>query len=192
MSFNLEPLPYPLEALEPYITKRTLEFHYTKHHQGYVNKLNYLLKGSHLEDKSLEHIIRKSSGPLFNNAAQVWNHTFYWESLTPGQGMQPGRRLTSLIDKAFGSLEEFREKFLNSAAALFGSGWCWLIQRTDGNLQIMQTSNAETPITMDLNPLLTCDVWEHAYYLDYQNRRPEYLDSYWKVINWQKVADRMK
>lgn len=181
-----------MDALMPYIDKRTIEFHYTKHHQGYVNKLNDLIKGTDFEDKSLEFIIRKSTGPLFNNAAQVWNHTFYWECLTPETGKEPGRRLVNLIDKAFGSYNAFREKFLNSAATLFGSGWCWLIQRSDGNLQIMQTSNAETPITMDLNPLLTCDVWEHAYYLDYQNRRPEYLDAYWKIINWQAVDARLQ
>jgi len=192
MAFILKPLPYPMDALMPYIDKRTIEFHYTKHHQSYVNKLNDLIKGTDFEDKSLEFIIRKSTGPLFNNAAQVWNHTFYWECLTPETGKEPGRRLISLIDKAFGSYDAFREKFLNSAATLFGSGWCWLIQRPDGNLQIMQTSNAETPITLDLNPLLTCDVWEHAYYLDYQNRRPEYLDAYWKIINWQAVDARLK
>lgn len=191
MTFTLKPLPYPMDALMPYINKRSVEFHYTKHHQGYVNKLNGLIKGTDFEDKPLEFIIRKSSGPLFNNAAQVWNHTFYWESLTPENGMEPGNRLSNLIDKAFGSHDEFREKFLNAAATLFGSGWCWLVQRSDGNLQILQSINAETPITMNLNPLLVCDVWEHAYYLDYQNRRPEYLDAFWKLINWHALGSRL-
>lgn len=192
MAFTLNPLPYPMDALMPHIDKRTVEFHYTKHHQGYVNKLNDLVRGTDFEDKTIELIIRKSNGPVFNNAAQIWNHTFYWESLTPEKGLEPGRRFMSLVQKNFESFDHFRNKFLDSATKLFGSGWCWLIQRSDGNLQIMQTSNAETPITMDLNPLLTCDVWEHAYYLDYQNRRPEYLDAFWKIINWQAVDARMK
>jgi superoxide dismutase, Fe-Mn family len=192
MAFTIKPLPYAMDALMPYIDKRTVEFHYTKHHQGYVNKLNDLIKGTDFEDKSLEFIIRKSTGPIFNNAAQVWNHTFYWDSLTPTQGLEPGRRFISLADKCFGSMDEFKKKFIESAATLFGSGWCWLVQRADGNLQLMQTSNAETPITMDLNPLLTCDVWEHAYYLNYQNRRPEYIDAFWKIINWQAVDARLR
>jgi len=192
MAFTLTPLPFSMDALAPHIDKRTIEFHYTKHHQGYLNKLNDLIKGTDFEDKTLEFIIRKSSGAVFNNAAQVWNHTFYWENLSPEAGLEPGKRLAEKINKAFGSLEGFKEKFLNSALTLFGSGWCWLIQRGDGNLQILQTSNAETPLTMGLNPLLTCDVWEHAYYLDYQNRRADYLDSFWKIINWSVVNDRLQ
>ena len=192
MTFELKPLPYPMDALMPYIDKRTIEFHYSKHHQGYVNKLNDLIKGTQFEGQALEFIIRKSSGPLFNNAAQVWNHTFYWECLAPASGSAPTGRLKLLIEKSFGSVENFREKFSVSAATLFGSGWTWLIQRTDGNLQIMQTSNAETPITMDLNPLLTCDVWEHAYYLDYQNRRPDYIQAFWKLVDWKAVEARIK
>lgn len=192
MAFTLQPLPYAMDALMPHIDKRTVEFHYTKHHQGYVTKLNDMIKDTQFEDKSLEFIIKKSSGPLFNNAAQVWNHTFYWECLTPPAGLVPEGRLKNLIDKSFGSFEQFKEKFSASAATLFGSGWAWLIQRTDGNLQIMQTSNAETPITMDLTPLLTCDVWEHAYYLDYQNRRPEYIEAFWNLVNWKAVEMRIK
>jgi len=192
MAFTLKPLPYPVEALMPHIDKRTVEFHYTKHHQGYVNKLNDLIKGTGFEDKPLEFIIRKSTGPLFNNAAQVWNHTFYWECLSPKAKPEPEGRLKKLIEKSFGDFEQFKEKFSTSAATLFGSGWCWMVQSADGNLQIHQTSNAETPITLDLNPLLTCDVWEHAYYLDYQNRRPDYIQAFWKLVNWEAVEARIK
>ncbi len=192
MSFTIKPLPFSMDALKPYIDERTVEFHYTKHHQGYVNKLNELIKGSNFEDKTLEQIIRKSSGPVFNNAAQVWNHTFYWESITPNHHPEPGGRLKHLIVKAFGGFELFREKFSTAAITLFGSGWCWLVQRTDGNLQIMQTSNADTPITMEVNPLLTCDVWEHAYYLDYQNRRPDYVQAFWNIVHWEAVEARLK
>jgi superoxide dismutase, Fe-Mn family len=192
MSFTLKPLPFAMDALMPHIDKRTIEFHYTKHHQAYVNKLNDLIKETKFENESLEFIVRKASGPLFNNAAQVWNHTFYWEGLLPDGKPKPEGRLMNMIEKSFGSFDQFIEKFSNSAATLFGSGWTWLIQRSDGNLQIAQSNNAETPITMDLNPLLTCDVWEHAYYLDYQNKRPDYIKAFWNVVNWDAVEARMK
>jgi superoxide dismutase, Fe-Mn family len=191
MSFTLKPLPFAMDALAPHIDARTVEFHYTKHHQGYVNKLNDLVKESDFEGQPLEFIIRKSSGAIFNNSAQVWNHTFYWDGLTPGAALVPNGRLKTLIEKSFTSFENFKEQFSNAAATLFGSGWVWLIQRNDGNLQILQTGNAETPITMGLNPLLTLDVWEHAYYLDYQNRRPDYIKAFWNLINWKAVEARM-
>lgn len=192
MSFVLKPLPYPMDALIPFIDARTVEFHYTKHHQGYVNKLNELIKGSNFEDKSLEQIIKESTGPIFNNAAQVWNHSFYWDSLAPAAKKGPGGKLKQLIDNEFNGLETFKEKFSNMAVTLFGSGWCWLVQQADEKLQIIQTSNAETPLTTDMNPLLTCDVWEHAYYLDYQNRRPDYVKAFWNVVNWEAVEARLK
>ncbi len=192
MSFVLKPLPYPMDALMPFIDARTVEFHYTKHHQGYVNKLNELIKGSQFEDKSLEQIIKESTGPIFNNAAQVWNHSFYWDSLAPAAKKEPGGKLKQLIDNEFNGFEAFKEKFSNMAVTLFGSGWCWLVQQADGKLQIIQTSNAETPFTTDMNPLLTCDVWEHAYYLDYQNRRPDYVKAFWNVVNWEAVEARLK
>ncbi|NLN96083.1 MAG: superoxide dismutase [Bacteroidales bacterium] len=192
MSFVLKPLPYPMDALMPYIDARTVEFHYTKHHQGYVNKLNELIKESNFEDKSLEQIIKESTGPIFNNAAQVWNHSFYWDSLAPAAKKEPGGKIKQLIDNEFNGFEAFKEKFSNMAVTLFGSGWCWLVQQADGKLQIIQTNNAETPLTTDMNPLLTCDVWEHAYYLDYQNRRPDYVKAFWNVVNWEAVESRLK
>lgn len=186
--FELPPLPFDTKALEPVISENTINFHYGKHHQAYVNNLNKLIEGSELASKTLEDIILESNGGIFNNAAQVFNHTFYWNCLTPKSSGKPDSELGTLIDKYFGSFEEFKEIFTQKAATLFGSGWCWLVKTTDDDLEIVQTSNAACPITDDMVPLLTIDVWEHAYYLDYQNARPEYLKNIWKIINWEFVG----
>lgn len=191
MSIVLPPLPYARDALAPHISAETLDFHYGKHHQAYVNNLNGLIAGTEFATASLEEIVRRSSGPLFNNAAQVWNHTFYWESLAPSGGSPTGR-LAEALTATFGSLDEFRAAFNKVAMGTFGSGWAWLVQKPDGRLAIVSTSNAATPITGEDRPLLTCDVWEHAYYVDYRNARQAYLDAFWKVVNWAAVASRMK
>ena len=191
MAIALPPLPYARDALAPHISAETIDFHYGKHHQAYVNNLNGLIKGTEFESASLEDIVRRSSGPLFNNAAQVWNHTFYWEGLSP-QGGQPAGRLAAALDDAFGSVDEFRTAFNKVAMGTFGSGWAWLVQKPDGKLALVSTSNAATPLTGEDRPLLTCDVWEHAYYVDYRNARQAYLDAFWKVVDWAAVAARMK
>ncbi len=191
MSIVLPPLPYARDALAPHISAETLDFHYGKHHQAYVNNLNGLIAGTEFAKASLEEIVRRSSGPLFNNAAQVWNHTFYWESLAPSGGSPTGR-LAEALTATFGSLDEFRAAFNKVAMGTFGSGWAWLVQKPDGRIAIVSTSNAATPLTGEDRPLLTCDVWEHAYYIDYRNARQAYLDAYWKVVNWAAVASRMK
>ncbi len=191
MAIALPPLPYARDALAPHISAETIDFHYGKHHQAYVNNLNGLIKGTEFESASLEDIVRRSSGPLFNNAAQVWNHTFYWEGLSP-QGGQPAGRLAAALDEAFGSFDEFRTAFNKVAMGTFGSGWAWLVQKPDGKLALVSTSNAATPLTGEDRPLLTCDVWEHAYYVDYRNARQAYLDAFWKVVDWAAVAARMK
>ena len=173
-------------ALEPHISQKTLEFHYGKHHAGYVNNLNKLIAGTPFEGKSLEEIIKNSNGGIFNNAAQVWNHTFYWNCITPNPAKdKPKGKLMEAIIRDFGSFDEFKTKFIEKCATLFGSGWAWLVADKDGKLSIVQTSNAQTPLTDDLKPLLVCDVWEHAYYLDYQNVRANYLNEFWAVINWE-------
>ncbi|GAB4313918.1 MAG: superoxide dismutase [Fe] [Bacteroidales bacterium] len=187
MAFELPPLPYKMDALEPYISQRTLEFHYGKHHQGYVNNLNNLVPGTEFEHASLEEIIKKSSGGVFNNGAQVWNHSFYWECLSPdGGGLPKGTVMDALVE-SFGSFESFKEQFTKAAATLFGSGWAWLVKNPDGKLEIVQESNAGNPLTSGKTPLLTCDVWEHAYYLDKQNRRPDYISDFWNLVNWEMV-----
>jgi len=191
MVHELPKLPYALDALEPYISKRTLEFHYGKHHQAYVNNLNKLIIGTEFENKSLEDIIRKASGGVFNNGAQVWNHTFYWHCMKPRGGGEPGGALAVAIQKNFGSFSEFKEKFSSAAATLFGSGWAWLIKKSDGSLEIIQESNAGNPLKNGAMPVLTCDVWEHAYYLDKQNARPDYIADFWKLIDWGAVAGRL-
>jgi Fe-Mn family superoxide dismutase len=190
MKFELPELPYALDALEPVISKKTIEFHYGKHHQAYVNNLNNLKEGTEFADADLETIIKKSKGGLFNNAAQVWNHTFYFTSFTPEGGGKPSAALAEAINKSFGSFEAFKEAFTKAAATLFGSGWAWLVKDAAGDLKIVQTSNAANPMTDGLTPVLTCDVWEHAYYLDYQNRRPDYIASFWKLIDWNIVSKR--
>ena len=188
MSFTLPDLPYPKNALEPHISEETLEYHYGKHHKTYVDKLNGLVEGTEDAEKPLEDIISKSSGGLFNNAAQVWNHTFYWNCLSPSGGGEPGGALGDAINGAFGSFDIFKEKFNESAVGNFGSGWTWLVQNPDGSLALLNTDDAETPITGDAKPLLTCDVWEHAYYIDYRNARPKYLEAFWHLVNWDFVS----
>ncbi|HEY9513771.1 MAG TPA: Fe-Mn family superoxide dismutase, partial [Rhodanobacter sp.] len=179
MAIKLPPLPYEKNALEPHISAETLEFHYGKHHQGYVTNLNKMIEGTEFADAALEDIIRKSSGGMFNNAAQTWNHTFYWNSMKPNGGGAPSGKLADAITKSFGSVEKFKEQFSKSATGNFGSGWTWLVQRPDGSLGIVNTSNAATPITGSDKPLFTTDVWEHAYYIDYRNARAKYLDAFW-------------
>lgn len=192
MSFTLPKLPYEMNALEPFISAKTIEFHYGKHHQAYVNNLNNLIVGSEFEhETNLENIIKKSSGGIFNNAAQVYNHTFYWESLAPNAGGLPSGNLLAEIEKNFGSFEEFKTKFTQASVSLFGAGWAWLVFTPEGKLEITQEINAGNPITKGLKPLLNCDVWEHAYYIDVQNRRPDYVNTFWNLINWKKVASRM-
>jgi Fe-Mn family superoxide dismutase len=187
MAYELPPLPYAQDALEPVLSKETLEYHYGKHHQTYVTNLNNLVKGTDFEGATLEDIILKSSGGLFNNAAQVWNHTFYWNCLCPG-GAAPSGELADAINRAFGSMEEFQKQFSASAAGNFGSGWTWLVKNNAGDLEIVNTSNAANPMTEGKTPLLTIDVWEHAYYIDYRNARPKYLESIWGIVNWASVS----
>ncbi|MDO5759646.1 MAG: superoxide dismutase [Bacteroidota bacterium] len=183
--FNLENLPFEQNALEPHISKTTIEFHYGKHHQTYVNTLNSLVENSEFVDSSLEDIIRKSEGAVFNNAAQVWNHNFYWHCLTPKSNKGPKGNLALAIEKTFGSFEKFKEEFTNKCLSLFGSGWCWLVKDNEGKVSIVQKSNAGNPITEGLKPILVCDVWEHAYYLDKQNARAKYVESFWEIVNWE-------
>ena len=191
MAHTLPDLPYAMDALEPHISRETLEYHYGKHHNTYVEKLNGLVKDTEWANASLEDIVRGSSGGVFNNAAQVWNHTFYWHCLSPNGGGAPGGDLAKAIDDAFGSFDKFKEQFSDKAVTLFGSGWAWLVKRPDGSLAIVQTGNAETPLTGDSKPLMTCDVWEHAYYIDYRNARPKYLEAFWKLVNWDFVASNL-
>jgi superoxide dismutase, Fe-Mn family len=190
MSFELPTLPYALNALEPHISNKTLEFHYGKHHQAYVNNLNNLVAGTKFESSSLETIVLEADGGVFNNAAQIWNHTFYFSSFSPKGGGEPKGALSEAINKNFGSFAEFKDKFSKASATLFGSGWAWLVKKPDGGLDIIQESNAGNPLRKGLTPILTCDVWEHAYYLDYQNRRPDYIESFWKIIDWSVVGKR--
>ncbi|WP_374420783.1 superoxide dismutase [Chromobacterium sp.] len=190
MEHKLPELPYALDALAPHISKETLEFHYGKHHQTYITNLNNLIKGTEFENASLEEIVKKSSGGIFNNAAQVWNHTFYWLGFAPntGEERKPSGALADAINAKWGSYDEFKKAFTQTAIGTFGSGWAWLVKNNDGSLDLVSTSNAATPLTTDKKPLLTCDVWEHAYYIDYRNSRPNYLDSFWKLVNWDFVA----
>lgn len=184
MQHQLPPLPYALDALQPHISRETLEFHHGKHHQAYVTNLNNLVKGTEFENLALEEVIRKSSGGIFNNAAQIWNHTFYWNSLSPDGGGAPKGVLAAAIDAKFGSFDGFKDAFSKSAVGNFGSGWTWLVKKGDGSVDIVNTGNAATPLTGSDRPLLTCDVWEHAYYVDYRNRRPDYVAAFWKLVNW--------
>ena len=188
MSFELPPLPYAQNALEPHISAETLEYHYGKHHSTYVANLNKLTEGTDNAGKSLEEIIKSASDGLFNNAAQVWNHTFYWNCMSPSGGGSPTGALAAAIDDAFGSFDAFKEKFSTSAGTNFGSGWTWLVKDTAGKLAIVNTSNAGCPITDGVTPVLTCDVWEHAYYIDYRNARPKYVEAFWKLVNWEFAA----
>ncbi|CAI2438704.1 superoxide dismutase [Fe] [Serratia liquefaciens] len=191
MSFELPALPYEKNALEPHISAETLEYHYGKHHNAYVVNLNNLLKGSEFGGLSLEAIIKASSGGVFNNAAQVWNHTFYWHCLSPQGGGEPQGKLAAAINQAFGSFTAFREQFSDAAVKNFGAGWTWLVKKPDGSLAIVNTSNAATPLTGEDKPLLTVDVWEHAYYIDYRNARPAYLENFWALVNWAFVEENL-
>ncbi|MCP4522805.1 MAG: superoxide dismutase [Candidatus Gracilibacteria bacterium] len=192
MTITLPELPYAMDALEPHISQETLEFHYGKHHNTYVVKLNGLIEGTEYADKNLEEIIKNSTGSIFNNAAQIWNHTFYWNGLTGDSQKTPKGELLQSIQRDFGSFEEFQTTFTNSAINNFGSGWTWLVLNEENKLEIVNTSNAQTPITTDKKPLLTCDVWEHAYYIDFRNVRPEYLKAFWEIVNWDFVEKQFQ
>ena len=185
MEHTLPALPYAKAALAPHISAETLEYHYGKHHATYVANLNKLIPGTEFENMPLEQIVAKASGGIFNNAAQIWNHTFYWQSLSPSGGGEPAGALGEAIKKGFGSYSAFQEKFTAAAVGTFGSGWAWLIKQADGTLAIESTSNAATPLKEGKKALLTCDVWEHAYYIDYRNARPKYVEAFWKIVNWK-------
>jgi len=191
MSFELPSLPFDMDALEPYISHETLEYHYGKHHQTYVTNLNNLTTGTEYAESSLEDVVRSAQGGLFNNAAQVWNHSFYWNCLSPNGGGEPAGSLATAIKAAFGSFVEFKGKFSQTAITTFGSGWGWLVQNNDGSLELMSTSNAGNPMTSGKKPLLTCDVWEHAYYIDYRNARPKYVEAFWDLVNWDFVSGNL-
>ncbi|MGZ5884292.1 MAG: superoxide dismutase [Burkholderiaceae bacterium] len=191
MEHTLPPLPYESDALQPYISRETLEYHYGKHHQGYVTKLNKLIKESVYEDSALEEIIKKSTGEIFNNAAQVWNHTFYWQCMKKNGGGLPTGALADAINTQWGSFDQFKELFGKSCMGNFGSGWTWLVKNPGGSLDIVNTGNAGTPLTSDAKPLLTCDVWEHAYYIDCRNQRDKYVDNFWNVVNWDFAEKNM-
>lgn len=190
MAFELPKLPYRMDSLKPYISEETLDYHYGKHHQTYVTNLNNLVPGTEFEKADLETIIKKADGGIFNNAAQVWNHTFYFETFSGDPRKVPVGVLADAINASFGSFDAFREQFNKAAATLFGAGWAWLIKNENGTLQIVQESNAGNPLKKGLKPLLTCDVWEHAYYIDYRNKRPDYIKSFWEIVDWEKVAAR--
>ncbi|KAB7888339.1 superoxide dismutase [Fe] [Poseidonibacter ostreae] len=190
MKHVLMTLPYTLDALEPMMSKETLEFHYGKHHQTYINKLNELILDTKYQDLSLVEIIVDSEGGIFNNAAQVYNHDFFWKGLTPNQ-KEPSSKLQSVISENFSSLEEFKKEFTAKAVGHFGSGWAWLVQDENKKLQIVTTANAQTPLAENLKPLLVCDVWEHAYYIDVRNARPAYLENFWKLVNWDFVEENL-
>ena len=192
MAFELPPLPYDRTALEPHISGETLDYHHGKHHKAYVDNLNKLVEGTEHANRSLEEIIRNSQGPVFNNSAQVWNHTFFWNCMAQNGGGEPTGALADGINAAFGSFAAFKEQFTDVAIKTFGSGWAWLVQRPDGSLALVSTSNANTPLTGEDTPLLTCDVWEHAYYIDYRNARPKFVEALWNVVNWNFVASNMK
>ena len=188
MQHQLPPLPYPMDALAPHISRETLEYHYSKHHATYVSNLNELIKGTEFEKLALEDIVKRASGGMFNNAAQAWNHTLYWDCLSPEGGGQPRGALSDSIRGKWGSFDGFKEAFSRCAVANFGSGWTWLVKKVDGSLDIVNTSNAQTPLTGADKPLLACDVWEHAYYIDYRNRRADYVAAFWKLVNWDFVG----
>ena len=190
MVHQLPKLPYAYDALEPHIDARTVEIHYSKHHQTYVDNLNKLIPGTEFAEQPLEQIILKAQGPIFNNAAQIWNHTFYWQSMKPKGGGEPTGELAAAINKAFGSFANFKQQLTQAAVTQFGSGWAWLVKKKDGTLAIVQTGNAGNPMTAGDVPLLTCDVWEHACYLKYQNRRAEYVAAWWNLVDWDAVAAR--
>jgi len=187
MEHTLPPLPYAKDALQPHISAETLEYHYGKHHATYVTNLNNLIKGTEFENMSLEEIVKKSSGGVFNNSAQVWNHTFFWNCMTPNGGGAPTGPVADAINAKWGSFDKFKEEFSKSAIGNFGSGWTWLVQKADGGVDIVNTSNAHTPLASNDKALLTCDVWEHAYYIDYRNARAKFVESWWNLVNWEFV-----
>ena len=188
MVHELPPLPYEMGELAPHISHETLEYHYGKHHRAYVNNLNKLIPGTQFENADLETIIKKAGGGIFNNGAQVWNHTFYWHCLRPKNNGVAEGDLAAAIDKTFGSFEVFKNEFTKLAVSTFGSGWAWLVKNPDGTLALMSTSNAGNPLRENRKPLLTCDVWEHAYYIDYRNVRPDYVSAFWNLVNWEFVG----
>ncbi len=192
MEFKLPELPYASDALEPHISAETVDYHYGKHHRAYVDNLNRLIPGTKFESMVLEEIIRRASGGIFNNAAQIWNHTFYWNCLLPKGGSEPTGELANVITEQFGSFAQFKEKFTNAAVTLFGSGWVWLVKNSDGSLSIEATSNAGDPLKEGKTALLTCDVWEHAYYIDYRNARAKYVGEFWNLVNWDFVHNNLK
>ncbi len=192
MEFKLPELPYASDALEPHISAETVEYHYGKHHRAYVANLNRLIPGTEFENAELEEIIQKASGGIFNNAAQIWNHTFYWNCLSPKGGGEPTGELANVITEQFGSFAQFKEKFTTAAVTLFGSGWAWLVKNSDGSLSIEAASNAGTPLKEGKKELLTCDVWEHAYYIDYRNARAKYVEEFWNLVNWDFVHKNLK
>lgn len=192
MPFELPPLPYAYDALEPGISKRTIEFHHDKHHQAYLNNLNKLITGTKFENATLEDIVMSADGGIFNNGAQVWNHTFYFNGLSPDSGIEVSGILAGSINRKYGSFSAFEEAFLKATATLFGSGWVWLVKDKNNSLEIIQEGNAGNPLRKGLIPLLTCDVWEHAYYLDYQNKRPDYAAAFWRLVNWDVIENRFK
>jgi Fe-Mn family superoxide dismutase len=192
MVFQLPKLPFAIDALEPHISAETLETHHGKHHKGYVDKLNELAKGTRFAEMELEDVVQQSGGDLFNNAAQAWNHAFYWQSLSPGGGGEPKGELAAAIARSFGSFREFKRRFGEAAAGLFGSGWVWLVRKPDGSLGIVETSNADNPLVDEDSPLLTCDVWEHAYYLDRRNDRAAYVEAFWELVHWQFAAGNLE
>ena len=191
MEHTLPPLPYAKDALQPHMSAETLEYHYGKHHQAYVTNLNNLIKGTEFENLSLEEIIKKSQGGVFNNSAQVWNHTFFWNCMTPNGGGAPTGKVADLINAKWGSFDKFKEEFQKSAVGNFGSGWTWLVQKPDGSADIVNTSNAATPLTTENKALLTVDVWEHAYYIDYRNARPKFVEGWWNLVNWNFVNQNL-
>ena len=190
MAYTLPELPYAKDALVPHMSAETFDYHYAKHHKAYVDNANKLVAGTEFESMSMEDVIKKSSGKIFNNVAQIWNHTFFWHCLTPKQAA-PGKKLTDALVKTFGGVEDFKKAFTEAAINTFGSGWAWLVQRADGSLALVSTSNAATPLTGTDKALMTCDVWEHAYYVDYRNARPKYLEAFWNLVNWDFVSAQM-
>ncbi len=191
MTFELPKLPYERTALAPHISEETLNYHYGKHHKAYVDKLNGLVANTEFSGLELEDIIMKSEGGIFNNAAQIWNHTFYWHSMTPNGGGAPTGALASAIDEAFDSFDAFKKQFTEAALGQFGSGWAWLVKDANNGLVVMKTSNANNPMTEGHKPLLTCDVWEHAYYIDTRNDRGKYVGNFWELVNWEFVANNL-
>jgi superoxide dismutase, Fe-Mn family len=190
MAITLPKLPYALEALEPYMSRETLEFHYGKHHKKYVDTANELIKGTDLESLTLYEMVQRATGKTFNNVAQAWNHEFFWKCLSPDK-QEPRGELAQALDRAFGDIDTFRERFTKAASELFGSGWAWLVMNDDGSLEVTTTKNGDTPLTEGRLPLLTCDVWEHAYYIDYRNNRAKYLEQFWALVNWEFVAENL-